>query len=56
MVIERKETDESESLERLVERFRNAEKRALVKRGIEMWTRTERLVAQTPVTVGPKLN
>lgn len=42
MAIQRNEKDEREKrLDILTEQFRAAEKRALLKRGIELWTRTE---------------
>ena len=42
MAIQRDDKDEREiRIDMLTEHFRAAEKRALLKRGIELWTRTE---------------
>jgi hypothetical protein len=42
MAIQRDDKDEREKrIDYLTEEFRAAEKRALLKRGIELWTRTE---------------
>ena len=42
MAIQRDQKDEREKrIDILTEQFRAAEKRALLKRGIELWTRTE---------------
>jgi hypothetical protein len=42
MAIQRKNTDEQHaSLELLIEQFRAAEKRALIGRGVKLWTRAE---------------
>ena len=42
MAIQRDEKDERDKrIDILTEQFRAAEKRALLKRGIELWTRTE---------------
>jgi len=42
MAIHRDQKDEREKrIDILTEQFRAAEKRALLKRGIELWTRTE---------------
>ena len=42
MAIQRDQKDEREQrIDILTEQFRAAEKRALLKRGIELWTRTE---------------
>lgn len=43
MDIDRDDGDErQERLERMMDEFREAERRSLVKRGIELWNRTER--------------
>lgn len=42
MAIQRKNTDQQHrGLELSIEQFRAAEKRALVKRGVKLWTRAE---------------
>ncbi len=42
MAIQRNDNDERETrLDILIERFQDAEKRALLKRGIALWTQTE---------------
>ena len=42
MAIQRNDRDEREALvDALIERFEEAEKRALLKRGIALWTQTE---------------
>ena len=49
MAIQRNDTDEREArLAILIDRFRDAEKRALLKRGIQLWTRSERLLPHQP--------
>lgn len=40
----------------LIERFQDAEKRALLKRGIELWTRAERLARREPALPAEKIN
>ena len=41
MAIQRDDTDERQArLDSIIEQFRAAEKRALLKRGIALWTRT----------------
>ena len=43
MAIQRNDTDEREArLDILIEQFQEEERRALLKRGITLWTRTER--------------
>ena len=50
MAIQRDDTDEREKrIDIMVEQFRTAEKRALLKRGIQLWTRTERTVHEAPL-------
>ena len=59
MAIQRKNTDEQHAgLELLIEQFRAAEKRALVKRGVKLWTRAEAERARASVPpLGPhKIN
>jgi hypothetical protein len=57
MAIQRNNTDEREArLTILIERFQDAEKRALLKRGIELWTRTERLSLYEPALPAAKIN
>jgi hypothetical protein len=50
MAIQRDQTGEREErIHILTEQFRAAEKRALLKRGIELWTRTELgMIDETP--------
>ena len=59
MAIQRKTTgDQRAGLERLIEQFRAAEKRALVRRGVKLWTRAEAEQARASVRLlGPdKIN
>ena len=49
MAIHRDDDDEPEIvLRNLMERFRTAEERALIKRGIALWTSAERLLGIVP--------
>ena len=50
MAIQRDDKDERDiRIDMLTEHFRAAEKRALLKRGIELWTRTElAMMDETP--------
>ena len=49
MAIQRDDDDEPEIvLRNLMERFRTAEERALIKRGIALWTSAERLLGIVP--------
>jgi len=55
--MQRNRSDEQDAdLRILIERFREAEKRALLKRGIELWTRTERLILHEPAPPAAKIN
>ena len=57
MAIQRNHSDEQEArLTILIERFQEAEKRALVKRGIELWTRTEGMTLREPAPPAAKIN
>jgi hypothetical protein len=57
MAIQRNHSDEREArLTILIERFQDAEKRALLKRGIELWTRAERLARREPALPAEKIN
>jgi hypothetical protein len=59
MASQRKITDEQHAgLELLIEQFRAAEKRALIKRGVKLWTRAEAERARASVPpLGPvKIN
>ena len=57
MAIQRNNTDEREArLTMLIERFQDTEKRALLKRGIALWTRTERLIQHEPALPAAKIN
>ena len=59
MATQRKNADEQHAgLELLIEQFRAAEKRALVRRGVKLWTRAEAERARAPVQpLGPdKIN
>ena len=57
MAFQRNDKDERETRVReLAERLRAEEKRALLKRGIELWTRTEDVMVGTPALPAPKLN
>jgi hypothetical protein len=49
MVNDRDDLEEREArMEALIERFQEAEKRALIERGIELWTRAERQLGLRP--------
>jgi hypothetical protein len=57
MAIQRNDTDEREArLKLLIERFQDSEKRALVKRGVELWTRSEQLLWLQPALPAAKIN
>ena len=57
MAIQRNDSDEREArLRLLVEQLQDKEKRALLKRGIELWTRTERLNMYEPALPAAKIN
>jgi hypothetical protein len=59
MAIQRKNTDEQHAgLELLIEQFRAAEKRALIKRGVKLWIRAdaERARASVPALGPDKIN
>ena len=57
MAIQRNDTDERNArVEMLIERFQNAERRALLKRGIELWTRTERVQVHPTAPSPAKIN
>ena len=49
MAIQRDDRDEREArMDILIERFQESEKRALLKRGITLWTRAERHLGIVP--------
>lgn len=49
MAMQRDDMDEREArLDMMIEQFHAAEKRALVKRGIALWTRAERQLSIVP--------
>jgi hypothetical protein len=59
MAIQRKNRDEQYAgRELLIEQFRAAKKRALIKRGVKLWTRAEaeRARASVPPLVPDKIN
>ena len=57
MAIQRNHSDEREArLAILIERLQEAEKRALLKRGIELWTRTEGVMLREPAPPAAKMN
>jgi hypothetical protein len=57
MAIQQDDTDERETrVKALAERFRAAEKRALLKRGIELWTSTEDAMLDLPALPVVKLH
>ena len=57
MAIQRNHPDDREArLTILIERFQEAEKRALLKRGIELWTRTEGATLREPAPPAAKIN
>jgi hypothetical protein len=57
MAIQRNDRDERDTrMEILIERFQEAEKRALLKRGIELWTRAERRITDSVPLPAAKIN